>query len=47
MVLARQGDALHTFLRDPAEPSNLVPHGLDADDVRRLVEQLAGGRREE
>jgi hypothetical protein len=46
-VLARQGDVLHAFLRDPAKPSNLVAHGLDADDVRHLVEQMAGGRREE
>ncbi len=46
LVLACQDDALHTFLRDPAEPSRLIAHGLDADDVRQLVEQMAGGRRE-
>jgi hypothetical protein len=44
LVLARQGETLHTFVRDPAQPSRLVAQALDDDDVRRLVEQMAGGR---
>lgn len=47
LVLARQDDTLHTFVRDAAEPSRLVAQGLDDDDVRGLVEQMAGGRPQE
>jgi hypothetical protein len=44
LVLARQGETLHTLVRDPAQPSQLVAQALDNGDVRRLVEQMAGGR---
>jgi hypothetical protein len=42
VVLARHTDTLHVFLRDPENPSQLVAQGLDDDDARRLVRQLAG-----
>lgn len=44
LVLARREETLHAFVRDPAEPSRLVAQALDDDDVRGIVEQLAGGR---
>ncbi len=43
LVLARVGETLHAFLRDPAEPSRLLEHSLDDDDVRGVVEQWAAG----
>lgn len=46
LVLARRDEVLHTFLRDPTEPSRLAAQGLDDDDVRALVEQMAGERPE-
>lgn len=41
VVLAQHGDTLHVFLRDPDNPSQLMAQGLDDDDARRLVRQLA------
>jgi hypothetical protein len=37
IVLARDGDLLHVFLRDPEDGSRLVAQGLDDDAVRELV----------
>jgi hypothetical protein len=44
LVLAREGDTLHAFVRDQAQPARLVAAALDDDDVRTLVDQFAGGR---
>jgi hypothetical protein len=41
VVLARDGDRCHVFLRDPEEPSRLVAQGLDDDEWRDLVKRLA------
>jgi hypothetical protein len=41
IVLARDGERCHVFLRDPDEPSRLVAQGLDNDEWRDLVTQLA------
>jgi hypothetical protein len=45
VVLARDGERCHVFLRDPDEPSRLVAQGLDADEWRDLVTRLAVPRR--
>jgi hypothetical protein len=37
VVLAREDDRLHVFLRDPEDASRLVAQGLDDDAVRELV----------
>ena len=41
IVLAQAGDRCDVFLRDPAEPSKLVAHGLDSDEWRKLVVDFA------
>ena len=41
LVLAQDGDACHTFVRDPADPQRLVAQGLDDDEWRGLVRGLA------
>jgi hypothetical protein len=41
VVLARDGERCHVFLRDPDEPSRLVAQGLDDDEWRDLVTRLA------
>jgi hypothetical protein len=41
VVLARDGDRCHVFLRDPDEPSRLVAQRLDGDEWRDLVKGLA------
>ena len=46
LVLARVGETLHAFLRDPEQPSQLLAHALDDDEVRGVVEDWAGGRPE-
>ncbi len=46
LVLARVGETLHAFLRDPAQPARLRARELDDDDVRGVVEDWAGGRAE-
>jgi hypothetical protein len=45
VVLARDGERCHVFLRDPEEPSRLVAQGLDDDEWRELVTRLAVPRR--
>ena len=45
VVLARNGERCHVFLRDPEEPSRLVAQGLDGDEWRDLVTGLAVPRR--
>lgn len=37
VVLARDGDDLQVFLRDPEQPARLVAHGFDAEEMRALV----------
>jgi hypothetical protein len=44
VVLARDGEHCHVFLRDPEEPSRLVGQGLDEDEWRDLVTRLAAPR---
>jgi hypothetical protein len=41
VVLARDGELCHVFLRDADEPSRLVAQGLDGDEWRDLVTRLA------
>jgi hypothetical protein len=41
VVLARDGERCHVFLRDPEEPSRLVAQGLDEDEWRGLITRLA------
>jgi hypothetical protein len=41
IVLARNEEPCHVFLRDPEEPSRLVAQGLDGDEWRDLVTRLA------
>ena len=45
VVLARDGERCHVFLRNPDEPSRLVAQGLDEDEWRDLVTRLADPRR--
>ncbi len=40
VVLARDGERCHVFLRDPDDPSRLVAQGLDEDEWRGLVKNL-------
>lgn len=44
IVLAQNEERCHVFLRDPEEPSRLVAQGLDGDEWRDLVTQLAVAR---
>jgi hypothetical protein len=44
VVLARDGERCHVFLRDPDEPSRLVAQGLDEDEWRGLITRLATPR---
>ena len=37
VVLARDGDDLHVFLRDADTPEKLVPHAFDTDEMHSLV----------
>ncbi|HMS60748.1 MAG TPA: hypothetical protein PKD63_00595 [Solirubrobacteraceae bacterium] len=41
LVLARDDDVCHTFVRDPASPRSLVAQGMDEDEWRALVRGLA------
>jgi hypothetical protein len=41
IVLARRGDRLYVFTRDPDDPERLVSQGLSDDDVIELVRSLA------
>jgi hypothetical protein len=40
VVLAREDDVCHVFLRDPQDPARLVAQGLDGDARRALVRDL-------
>jgi hypothetical protein len=40
VVLAREGDTLHVFARDPDEPTRLVAQGLDEGEAHTLVQTL-------
>ncbi len=39
VILAREGEHLHVFLRDPDNPDRFVAQGMDRDDVRSLLER--------
>ena len=41
LVLARDDDVCHTFVRDPASPRSLAAQGMDEDEWRALVRGLA------
>lgn len=41
VVLAREGGDCHVFTRDPQAPERLVAQGLDEDEWRRLLRDLA------
>jgi hypothetical protein len=41
IVLAKRGDALYVFTRDPEDPERLVSQGLDEHEVIELVRSLA------
>ena len=40
VVLAREGEHLHVFLRDPGRPDRFKAQGIDRDALRRLMERL-------
>jgi hypothetical protein len=40
VILAGEGDRLHIFLRDSADPKRFVAQGMAADEVRTLLERL-------
>jgi hypothetical protein len=40
VILAREQERLHVFLRDAAQPERFVAQGLDDDEVRALLERL-------
>jgi hypothetical protein len=42
VILARQDDRLHVFLRDPNEPERFVSQGIDEGELRSLLERLVG-----
>lgn len=44
VVLAREGDRCHVFVRDPEDPARLVAQGLDDDEWRDLLTRLATPR---
>lgn len=39
VILAREGDHLHVFLRDPDNPDRFAAQGMDRDDVLSLLER--------
>jgi hypothetical protein len=41
VILAREDDRLHVFLRDPSNPEHFVAQGIDHGELRSLVERLA------
>jgi hypothetical protein len=43
VLLARDGEQCHVFLRDPEKPSRLVAQGLDGDEWRDLIKRLVAG----
>lgn len=44
VILAREGDHLHVFLRDPDDPQRFAAQGIDHDELRVLLERLAAPR---
>jgi hypothetical protein len=40
VILAREDDRLHVFLRDPENPDRFAAQGLDEDELRKLLERL-------
>jgi hypothetical protein len=40
VILAREGENMHVFLRDPGSPDRFVAQGIERDAVRRLLERL-------
>lgn len=40
VILAREGEHLHVFLRDPDNPDRFAAQGMDHGDVRSLLERL-------
>ena len=43
LVLAQDGDACHTLVRDPKAPASLVAQGLDDDEWRAMLTGLLPG----
>lgn len=40
LILAREDDRMHVFLRDPGDPERFVAQGIEHDEVRSLLERL-------
>ncbi len=40
VILAREEDRLHVFLRDPAQPDRFAAQGIGGDEVRELLGRL-------
>lgn len=40
VILAREGEKLHVFLRDPGDPDHFKAQAMDHGDVRQLLEKL-------
>jgi hypothetical protein len=40
VILAREGERLHVFMRDPADPDRFKAQGIDHDQVRPLLDRL-------
>jgi hypothetical protein len=40
VILAREDDHLHLFLRDPGDPERFVAQGIDHDEFRSLLKRL-------
>lgn len=41
VILARQGDHLHVFMRDPDDPARFTEQGIDHDQLQPLLDRLA------
>jgi hypothetical protein len=41
VIVARQGDHLHVFMRDPDDPDRFKAQGIDHDGLRTLLDRLA------
>jgi hypothetical protein len=42
VILAREGDHLHVFMRDPDDPDRFKAQGIDHDQLPSLLDRLAG-----
>lgn len=40
VILAREGDHLHVFMRDPDDPDRFKAQGIDHDQLRPLLDRL-------